>query len=143
TQVQGAAPERMHVVPPYAGFEAETYRVADFGAYYRVVRGSLESAVAAAGDDQTYPEPNPQCELCRGGAACDARRRADAHLSLGAGISTTQRVELVGRGAATTAALAEMPVPLAWKPARGAAEAYMRVREQARVQVEARLSGAE
>lgn len=143
TQAQGSAPEHMHVVPPYAGFEAETYRVADFGAYYRVVRGSLERAVAAASDDHTYPEPNPQCEICRWREGCDERRRADDHLSLVAGISTTQRVELVGRGVATTAALAEMPVPLAWKPERGAAEAYVRIREQARVQVEARLSGAE
>lgn len=141
-QLQGRAPEHMYVVPPYAGFSPETYRVADYAAYYRVVRTSLEAAVAAADDAQTYPDPNPHCDICRWRDACDQRRRADDHLSLVAGISRTQRVELAGRDVDTIAALAEMPIPLAWKPERGAADAYVRVREQARVQVEARVSGA-
>ena len=34
-----------------------------------------------------------------------------------------------------------MPLPLAWKPERGSAHAYKRVREQARIQVEGRVSG--
>ncbi len=141
-QLQGRAPEHMHVVPPYAGFSPETYRVADYAAYYRVVRTSLEAAVAAADDAQTYPDPNPHCDICRWRDACDQRRRADDHLSLVAGISRAQRVELAGRDVDTVVALAEMPLPLAWKPERGAPDAYLRVREQARVQVEARLSGA-
>ena len=143
-QVQGAAPEWMHVVPPYAGFEAETYRVTDFAAYYRVVRNSLEAAAAAPlVDGQTYPDPNPSCDICRWRNRCDQRRREDDHLSLVAGISKVQRVELTGRGIATTAALAALPIPLPWKPERGATESYVRVREQARVQVQAREAGGE
>lgn len=140
-QLQGRAPELMHVVPPFADFSPESYRVADYAAYYRVVRTSLEVAVAAADDAQTYPDPNPYCDICRWRDACDQRRRADDHLSLVAGISRAQRVELAGRDVDTVVALAEMPLPLAWKPERGAPDAYVRVREQARVQVEARLSG--
>jgi uncharacterized protein len=138
--VQGRPPEFMHVVAPYTDFEPETYRVADFAAYYRVVRRSLESAIAKA-EGETYPDPNPYCEICRWRDSCDQRRRADDHLSLVAGISKNQMVELAGRAVQTTAQLAAMPIPLAWKPERGAAQSYVRIREQARVQVEARESG--
>jgi predicted RecB family nuclease len=137
---QGTSPEHMYVVPPHAGFERERFRVAEYAAYYRVVRASLEEAVARA--DPTYPEPSPVCDICRWRDSCDQRRRADDHLSLVAGMSSAQRVELTGRGIPTTAALAEMPLPLPWKPERGSRESYERVREQARVQVEARTSAA-
>ena len=58
-----------------------------------------------------------------------------------AGISKLQINELAGHGIRTTAGLAAMPLPLAWKPSRGAVEPYERVREQARLQVQARTSG--
>ena len=38
-------------------------------------------------------------------------------------------------------ALAAMPLPLQWKPERGAVQTYERLREQARVQVAGRQSG--
>lgn len=142
-ELQGAAPEWMHVVPPYRGFEGEPYRVADFAAYYRVVRRKLETAVEGPADVQTYPDPNPHCDICRWRDTCDQRRRADDHPSLVAGISRGQIVELAARGVATTAQLATMALPLDWKPERGAAETYVRAREQARVQVEARETGRE
>src|SRR5690606_24042381 len=132
--VQSRSPELMHVVAPYTDFSPETFRTADFAAYYRVVRRSLEAAVANPAVGQTYPEPNPFCEICRWRDSCDQRRRADDHLSLVAGISKNQMVELVERAINTTAALATMPVPISWKPERGAASSYVRVREQARVQ---------
>lgn len=140
--LQGQTPEFMHVVAPYTGFAPETFRVADFAAYYRVVRRSLETAVVASADGQTYPDPNPFCDICRWRDSCDQRRRADDHLSLVAGISKNQMVELVDQSVTTTAQLAAMPVPITWKPERGATESYVRVREQARVQVQARETGA-
>lgn len=140
--VQGRSPELMHVVAPYTDFTPEAFRTADFAAYYRVVKRSLEAAITNPVDGQTYPEPNPFCEICRWRDSCDQRRRADDHLSLVAGISKNQMVELVERAINTTAALAAMPVPISWKPERGAAGSYVRVREQARVQVEARETGA-
>jgi len=140
-QVQGLTPEFMHVVPPFAGFEPQTYRVADFGAYYRVVKRGLAAAVNAATPAVTYPDPNAFCEICRWRVGCEQRRRDDDHLSLVAGISKTQMVELTGRDLDTAAQLAAMPVPLTWKPERGAAGSYVRVREQARLQVDARETG--
>ena len=35
-----------------------------------------------------------------------------------------------------------MPLPLEWKPDRGSADSYIRIREQARIVVEARTAGA-
>lgn len=141
-EVQGIAPDHMYVVAPYTDFQPETYRVADFAAYYRVVRRSLEAAVAGPDGTGAYPDPNPHCDVCRWRDACNQRRRDDDHLSLVAGISKVQRVELVEKGIDTTARLAAMAVPLGWKPERGAPQAYVRVREQARLQVQARETGA-
>lgn len=141
SQAQGLTPESMYVVPPWAEFEPQQYRVADFGAYYRLVKRSLETAVANLTAVATYPEPNAFCEICRWRFTCEQRRRDDDHLSLVAGISKNQMVELTSREVKTTALLAGMPIPLGWKPERGAAASYVRVREQARVQVEGREAG--
>ena len=73
--------------------------------------------------------------------ACDKRRRDDDHLCLVAGISKLQINELKARGIATVKDLAGMPLPLDWKPDRGSIDSYGRVREQARLQVEARETG--
>ena len=79
--------------------------------------------------------------MCRWSRECDSRRRMDDHLCLVAGISSLQIGELTGRDVATTAGLAATPLPLPWKPERGAAVSYEKIREQARVQVEGREEG--
>lgn len=140
--MQGAAPEWMHVIVPWSDFEPQCYRFADYGAYYRQVKNGLAASLAAEDPGQTYPDPVPHCDICRWREACDKRRRDDDHLSLVAGISKLQIGELKVQGIATVQDLAAMPLPLAWKPDRGSPEALIRVREQARIQYEARLSGA-
>lgn len=99
--IQGVAPERMHVV--LGTREMETFRVAEFAAYYRSVKRGFEAAVGAdAGDGDpvgsgasatyakpvehcgplgsgvsaTYPEPVEHCALCRWEEHCEARREA-------------------------------------------------------------------
>ncbi len=138
-QIQEKLPEHMHVVPPNPAFERESYRLTDFAAYYRSVKGRLDRFVDE-GSPSTYPEPVPHCEYCRWWANCEERRRLDDHLSLVAGITKLQRRELVERGIDTLECLAAVPIPLPWRPRRGAADGYVRVREQARVQLEARRS---
>jgi predicted RecB family nuclease len=138
---QGREPESMHVVKPGCGFEPESYRTAAFGAYYRWAKGGFARFLANDAKHETYPEPNDHCELCAWRKPCAARRRADDHLCLVAGISKVQRGELTRRQFDTTAALAVMPIPLTWKPDRGSAETYERVREQARIQVQGRVAG--
>jgi predicted RecB family nuclease len=93
--------------------------------------------MAAPAIDDTYPNPIEHCDICRWREACDKRRRDDDHLCLVAGISKIQISELKARGIATVQGLAGMPLPLDWKPDRDSADSYIRIREQARIVVEA------
>jgi predicted RecB family nuclease len=140
--VQGRLPELMSVIPPWSEFQPQVYRTGDFTAYYRLVKGRLEAAVAEDHADATYPEPNAHCDVCAWRQRCDERRRADDHLCLVAGIAKLQIGQLRRHGITTTKELSALSVPLPWKPERGSARAYERVREQARIQVEGREQGA-
>lgn len=138
---QGAAPQYFHVITPDPVTPKQTYRVNDYAAYVRLIRAQLLSTVAH--DWQTvarehYPEPVDQCVVCRWQGRCIGTRRADDHLSLVAGITRTQRDELTTRDVPTLTALAQTPLPLSFKPKRGSASSYERMREQARLQWESR-----
>ena len=171
-KIQGTMPEFLWVVPPGEGFAGEKYRVGEYAAYYRYVKGRLMGAVGlgvfsgeevARGEGRvasresatgqyalgfkrgaqaeacaTYPEPVEHCNVCRWFRECDARRRADDHLSLVAGIRRQQRNQFEEWDAGTMAKLAELPIPLKERPKHGARAGYERAREQARVQVEGR-----
>ncbi|PWK63053.1 TM0106 family RecB-like putative nuclease [Aminobacter sp. AP02] len=137
--IQGHMPEYAYVVAPLTGFTPEPFRLSDYAAYYRNVRERFAASVQ--GDHATYPEPTPHCDICRWRSTCDDRRHEDDHLSLVAGISAMQRGELASQGVTTMAGLAALPLPIPWKPARGAASSYVRIREQARIQVEGRVAG--
>lgn len=140
-QAQGAAPRCFHVVTPDPVTPRQTYRVNDYAAYVRLIRKQLLQTVSqdwAHVVDAHYPEPVDQCVMCRWFGRCAAKRRADDHLSLVAGISRTQRNELFTREVNTLTALAHAPLPLSFKPKRGSAASFERVREQARLQWESR-----
>jgi predicted RecB family nuclease len=140
-EIQGLAPENMFVVVPWSDFEPQRYRFADYAAYFRRVKRELLKSLSEGSGPETYPDPNEHCDTCGWRDACEKRRRADDHLCLVAGISKLQINELTERGTATMKALAGMALPLDWKPDRGSAGSYVRVREQARIQVEARETG--
>lgn len=139
---QGRWPEHGHVVAPWTDYVPQSYRMDDFAAYYRRVRLALESAVAPGAQSHVYPEPKEHCEVCRWRVRCAERRRADDHLSLVAGVTKLQIDELAIQGITTLAGLGAMQLPLSWKPSRGSAQAYERIREQARVQLAGRHAGA-
>ena len=143
--LQGLMPEEFHVVTPDLERPVQSFRIQDFAAYFRLVRTRLESAVrgeAEAIAAANYPEPVEHCDKCRWWSACDKRRRADDHLSLVAGISHLQTRELQAAGIATLERLGTLPLPLPFNPRRGANETYVRVREQARVQLAGRVADA-
>lgn len=139
-ELQRAEPEFLHVIRPHVGFELESYRVSSFAAYYRVVKRAFDEAVEAD-SRETYPEPVSHCDICRWWKRCDGQRRRDDHLSFVAGASRLQRKELATQGVPTLATLARLPLPIPFHPSRGAREGYARIREQARVQLEARVDG--
>jgi len=99
---------------------------------------SLGFANEIATVEATYPEPVEHCLICKWFRECDAQRRADDHLSLVADMRRQQRDQFEAWNAGTVAKLAALPIPLEQKPRHGSKEAYVRMREQARVQVEGR-----
>jgi predicted RecB family nuclease len=139
-EIQDRMPERMHVVTPGTGFEPQSYELREFLAYYRWVRARLEAAVASDPvDGATYPEPVDHCDICRWWSSCNRHRRADDHLSLVAGITSLHRRELGDWSVDTLAHLARLALPLERAPRRGSKDALVRVREQARVQLQGRI----
>ena len=140
--VQGVVPECFRVVTPDPVTPVHTYRVEDFAAYFRLIRDrlaatSLQDPMLLAAEH--YPEPVEHCEVCRWSRTCDKKRHDDDHLSLVAGMRRLQSCELEAAGVTTLAELGMLPLPLLFRPRRGAAETYVRLREQARVQLEGRI----
>ena len=136
--------EHAHVVAPHHDFQPEPYRLADYEAYYRLVKRRLETALdartaktpAPAPAIATYPEPVQHCEVCAWWARCDAQRRTDDHLCFVAGISKTQIKELERISVDTLERLGELrDVP---RPKRGSREALVKSRDQAAIQLKAR-----
>jgi len=145
-ELQGTSPEVLRVVVPERKFKPECYRFDEFRAYYRLVRRNFETAMkeplpGGAESAEPYPDPVAHCDVCNWYGLCEKRWIKDDHVSLVAGIQKTQRKELASWGITTLAALAEVPLPLPHAPSRGSAAALERVREQARVQFEARTKG--
>src|SRR5450759_4592866 len=119
TEAQGVEPEWMHVALGGSARAVERHRVADYMAYYRMVKAAFETRVATAGLDGrparggmsegqplgvayppigTYPEPVEHCDVCRWSQVCAAPR---------------MRKALKGRGVATRRGLAGLELPLA------------------------------
>lgn len=138
---QDGRPEHFYVVTPDPAVPVHKYRVDDYAAYFRLIRAQMESTVAQ--DDEAvaaanYPEPVDHCDVCVWSSECSGKRHDDDHLSLVAGISRLQRRELESRDVKTLAQLGTLPLPLPFRPKRGATDTYVRAREQARVQLESR-----
>jgi uncharacterized protein len=134
--IQGTAPVRMHVV--LGTHEVQSFRLADFAAYYRAVKHRFE-AVLDVGLATTYPEPVEHCGLCSWEEHCIAKREADEHLSLVANIRRSQRTALNERNIATVAQLATAQT--ADRPPRIASATFERLRAQAKLQLAQRTTG--
>ncbi|MDP9331964.1 MAG: TM0106 family RecB-like putative nuclease [Actinomycetota bacterium] len=130
-RVQGRAPEHMYVVT--GDNMPHTFRVADYSAYHRTLKERFAGTIVDPTAPTTYPEPVGHCSVCRWWSVCTARRRADDHLSLVAGIRTDQRKRLTSVGVNTRSALGVTPT----KPAgvRIAPATYERLHLQAALQV--------
>ena len=106
-KVQGVDPEFMYVVAPWSDFEPQVFRSSDYLAYYRLVRRSLEAAVADDADTQTYPDPQTALRnlpLAAGLRYTPPRRRSPVPRL--PGTSGLQIEELRRRDITTVAALA-------------------------------------
>ena len=141
--IQGVRPEWLHVALGGSAHAIERLRVDDYMAYYRsardrFLRAMTDTKAPTYPPTGTYPEPVDHCDVCRWAAACASRRRADDHLSLVAGISSRQRRALVERGVLSLEALGELPLPMTPRLDGTSEGALLRVREQARIQLQGR-----
>lgn len=135
-EAQGCEPPMMHVV---LGNSSElNYRYQDYRRYVTQLRRRFESRLADASAD-SYPDPCEYCDLCKWREVCEERRLADDHLCQVANISKIQTRRLQAAGIATLEALGELD-PAASIP-RVHVETLARIRNQARLQLAARVDG--
>lgn len=128
--IQGVMPENMYVKHPRG---TEEYRVLDYIAYYRVIKKNFLRAIKDP--LETYPDPVSHCDVCNWWTECNKTRRDDDHLQFVAGLGKTQLQELRLQGINKLEDLANLPVPLAFQPNRGAVITYEKLRDQARLQL--------
>ncbi|MDZ7650289.1 MAG: TM0106 family RecB-like putative nuclease [Cytophagales bacterium] len=133
--IQGTVPEKMYVVKPGENFPTESYRFAEFQAYYRLVKKNFESIIADT-EQHTYPDPVEHCNICRWWQVCDKKRHADDHLSLVAGLRSLHIGELQRQKIQTLEQFAT--VEKLEKPERGNRETFLRKKSQAEVQLKGR-----
>lgn len=133
-EIQGKLPEHMYVKNPD---EELKYRVNDYLSYLRLIKRSLNSAIEHP--IETYPEPCSHCDICDWWEYCNKIRRNDDHLSFVAGMGSSQIKEVKSQGIHTLEAMAEMPLPIPFKPKKGSKETFTKLREQARIQKESRM----
>jgi predicted RecB family nuclease len=142
-QEQGLEPEFLHVIKPGANFQPESWRVASYGAYFRVVKRALMAAVASfRSANDTRPDPVKHCDICRWWRRCDGQLRQEDSIAFVAGASKLQRKELAAHNLVTLEQLAHVPLPIPFNPDRGSRESYLKIREQARIQLEGRIAAA-
>lgn len=140
-RLQGVDPVSIHVVKPGEPFEEESFRLAEYAAYYRRVKRRLEEQAglpAAKLYERTYPEPCEHCDVCRWWKLCKDKRSEDDHLSLVAGLGSQHALELRHQGRPTLETFADAPEALDTPPRRGHRETYERLHRQARIQLAGR-----
>lgn len=139
SDIQGHTPWKMYVVKPGQDFPKEGFLYTEFQAYYRLVKKNLKDVVAGP-PLPTYPDPVPQCDICRWWKNCDTRRHTDDHLSLVAGIRSLHIGELNRQEIETLEQFAKEPKPLREKPDRGNIESYESIQKQAKIQLKGRVA---
>jgi uncharacterized protein len=141
-RIQGIMPEKAHLALGGPAPRTESFRLADYLAYYRSVKGRFQQVIAEAGKTPPFaPDPVPHCEICAWKTRCDWERHEADHLALVAGISRRQRQVLREHGVTTMAGLAKLPLPVD-PPVDGVGPVSVeRICKQARIQVEGREAG--
>jgi uncharacterized protein len=134
-RLQGVVPESMHVV--LGTGERVSLRVADYDAYYRHVRGSLDRFVSGGTEPVAYPVEF--CTLCDWSTHCFRQWNERDHLSLVANIQRTQVTRLERSDVKTLTALAEAPPTLRIR--RIPEETFNVLNHQARMQLQHRRTG--
>ena len=135
-RISGRPVERVHVENGLG--ERETFRVVEFGAYYRRTRDRFLAAIADEPD--TYGWPTSHCGICDFRHLCWGRRVEDDHLTLVAGMRRGQAETLMSVGIETLEELGDIPrgtLDARVKPGTDA-ESFDGVHHQAELQLRGR-----
>lgn len=138
--VTGILPSSMYVVTPGEPFSELEYQVAQYLSYYRLVKSKLLADLESY--QETYPDPTGHCDICKWAELCTSVRRADDHLCFVAGLTSRHRKELEEAEIHTLEDLATTSPGTIKKLKHVNTESLLAVREQAVLQLEARLSGS-
>jgi predicted RecB family nuclease len=133
--IQGLAPASIHVL--LGNLTQESFRPEEFGAYYRRVCNRLEEFVADP--PPTEPYPVERCGICEFRPLCDEYWDRVDHLSRVAGMQRRQIARLGAAGITTLAGLGDAPAEPV--PSGMAGDTFEKLREQAALQLGARLTG--
>lgn len=134
-RVQGRVPEHVHVV--LGTGERQTFRTAEYAAYFRRAQSRLSEALE--GQPATYPWPCEHCSICDWRRECQARLVEDDNLVLVAGLGRSQADRLGEAGIGTLAALGTATP--ATKVAGLTSEVFEGLRHQAELQLHHRQTG--
>jgi predicted RecB family nuclease len=136
-QVQGGPSEHVHIALGGPRRRIETFRVADYAAYFRSIRERfMEHVQLAPLALPVAAEPVEHCDVCAWSGVCADERRSVDHLSLVAGIRSEQRHALRAAGIDTLEKLASVDPS---ESVEGVTRTGLaRIHAQARIQLEGR-----
>ncbi len=134
-RIQGKLPEHFHV--ELGTGERETFRTAEYMAYFRRTRERFLGALET--EPETYPWPCDHCGLCDFRNLCKQQLRDDDNLVLVAGLRRSQAEDLAEHGIPTLAALGRQAAGLVVDGMR--AETLEGIRHQAELQLHFRETG--
>lgn len=138
-ELQGVHSENMKVVKPNpsGGFEFDTFRFDEFQSYYHFIKERFEKVIADQ-PKQTYPLPVSRCDICRWWKHCDRKWHDDDHLTLIAGLRSTQLRELEVQEFSTLEQYAKNDRPTNRKPEKGNEASFIKLHGQAGIQLKGR-----
>jgi uncharacterized protein len=134
-RIQGRRPEHMHA--ELGSGERESFRTAEYMAYYRRVRSRFVEALAKS--EPTYPWPCGRCGICSWRRECDKRLKDDDNLILVPDLRRTYIPAFEAAGLPTIEKLGDAPAD---RPADGIpVETFEKLRHQAALQLHHRRTG--
>lgn len=139
-RLQGRVPDYGYIV--LGNGEERAFRLDEFFAYYRRLKKRFvadEELRERESEPAAYPLKVKHCSLCAWNDACTAKRTADDHLTLVAGLRRGQASTFERAGIATVAALATADDRA--RPERMSSETFAKLRRQAALQVRGRTEG--
>lgn len=134
-RIQGRLPAEVHA--ELGSGERESFRTADYMAYYRRVRSRFLEALRDAAP--TYPWPCERCGICSWRRKCHEKLVQDDNLILVAGLGRTYVPRFENVGLSTLAQLGDAPAEHARDGM--ASEIFEKFRHQASLQLSKRRTG--